>query len=175
MLHRRNLLLRGLKYFSVVIAIAILFVLADFTVDLRPPNIRSSYRFTLDEIPVDQPVWLRQDNLTILLIRRSSGLLGELSQQTEYLQDPNSESSRQPELARNRLRSLHRQYFIAYARGTDLGCPLEPGVGFRLRESCSTATYDYAGRAISGDSQFLNLSIPDYTFNHDFKILTVSP
>jgi len=159
----------------VVIGLAVIFVLVDFTVDLRPPNIHSSYRFTLNELPLDQPVWLRQDNLTILLIRRSSDLLSNISRQTENLQDPNSESSQQPEYARNRFRSLDKQYFVAFATGTDLGCPLEAGEGFRLRESCSTAAYDYAGRAISGDSQFLNLSIPDYTFSPDFSVLTVSP
>ena len=57
-----------------LLAGALLFVVLDYMIDLRPSTIESSYRFALREIPVDQPVWLVQDNLTILLIRRSDRL-----------------------------------------------------------------------------------------------------
>ena len=174
-MNNRLALLRATKYLLALLILALLFVLADFTFDTRPPDIHSSYRFTLTQSSLDQPVWLRQDNLTILLIRRSKQVIEDLRKNRKNLQDPNSDSSRQPDYAKNSLRSSNQQYFVAYGLGTDLGCPLEAGKEYTLKESCGAANYDYAGRAISGKTRFLNLRIPDYTFNHDFSILTVNP
>ena len=156
-------------------ALVLIYVLLDFTIDIRPPNIHSSYRFTLAQSPLDQPVFLRQDNLTILLIYRSKQLIEYLSDSGEDLQDPNSISSRQPEYAFNILRSRTEGYFVAYGLGTDLGCPLVVGTELTLKESCGTARYDFAGRAIAGQNQFHNLTIPDYNFSSDFSVLTINP
>jgi len=174
-LNNRLQLLRATKFLLALLALALLFVLVDFTVDLRPPEIHASYRFPLSQVPLDQPIWLRQDNLTVLLIRRSKQVIVDLKKFRKDLQDPGSDSSRQPGYARNSLRSSDEQYFVAYGLGTDLGCPLKADIEYMLRESCGTARYDYAGRAINGKIRFLNLRIPDYTFNHDFSVLTVSP
>lgn len=174
-MNNRLILLRPIKYLLGLLALAVLFVLVDFTVDLRPSEIQSSYRFRLTQIPLDQPVWLRQGNLTVLLIRRSKKVIEDLNNRATDLQDPNSDSSRQPGYAKNSLRSRNEQYFVAYGLGTDLGCSLAAGIEYTLRESCGTARYDYAGRAISGKSRFLNLRIPDYTFSYDFSVLTVEP
>lgn len=168
-------MLRAIKYLCGLLALALLYVLVDFTVDLRPRDIHSSYRFSVPQLSLDTPVWLRQDNLTILVIRRSKKLTGQLIQPGVKLQDGNSESSSQPAYARNNLRSRNDEYFVAYGLGTDLGCPLKPAGEYALKESCGTARYDYAGRAISGNSRFLNLRIPDYNFNPDYSVLTVRP
>ena len=174
-MNNRLVLLRLTKYLLGLLAFAVLYVLVDFMVDIRPRAIHSSYRFTLPQLPLDQPVWLNQDNLTILLIHRSKQVIKALNNQKKDLQDANSISSRQPEYARNTLRSRDERYFVAYGLGTDLGCQLEADIEHTLRESCSTASYDYAGRAISGKNRFLNLRIPDYTFNQTFNVLTVNP
>jgi len=168
-------LLRTTKFLLGLLVLALLFVLADFTFDVRPPEIYSSYRFTLTRSSLDQPVWLQQDNLTILFIRRSKQVIEDLRKHRKNLQDPDSDSSRQPDYAKNNLRSRNEQYFVAYGSGTDLGCPLKAGIEYTLKESCGTASYDYAGRAINAEIRFLNLRIPDYTFNHDFSVLTVNP
>ncbi len=173
--NRRIAKLRIVKILFAILALAVLYVLLDFMVDIRPPNIHSSYHFTLKDLPVDQPLWLRQDNLTILLVRRSSQMIRALEQSLENLQDPQSDSSRQPVFARNLLRSRHEAYFVAYGGGTDLGCPLKLVSQYRVGESCGTAQYDFAGRAIVGQNRFQNLTIPDYTFSHDFSVLTVNP
>jgi hypothetical protein len=172
---RRSLLLRTTKWLMTLMAIAILFVVFDYTIDFRPAQIHSSYRFKLSQVPVDTVVFLNQDNLSIVLIRRSEQLLKDLVRQENKLQDPDSGASRQPEFARNKFRAKHKKYFVAYAMGTDFGCPLEANAQFSLSESCGTATYDFAGRAISGENRFQNLTIPDYNFNHDFSILTIFP
>jgi len=174
-LNKRQLLVRATKWLMALLAGAVLFVVLDYTIDFRPSTIESSYRFTLREIPVDQPVWLVQDNLTILLIRRSDRLVRVLTQQSKDLQDPESASSRQPDFARNRLRSRNVKYFVAYGIGTDFGFPRFLAQEYSLRESCGKARYDFAGRAIKGQNQFQNLAIPDYNFNHDFSVLTITP
>ncbi len=154
---------------------AIFFVSLDYLIDFKPSAIQSSYRFTLSDLPVDQPVWLKQDNLTLLVIYRSRRLIEALNRANVLLQDPDSESSRQPKYAKNRLRSRYEAYFIAYGTGTDLGCRLQSGKGMTLRESCATAQYDFAGRALRGKNQFQNLTIPDYTFSDNFTVLTINP
>jgi len=52
----------------------------DFLIDFRPFGIHSSYRFALHDLPTDEPIWLKQDNLTIVLIQRSTQLLSTLKQ-----------------------------------------------------------------------------------------------
>ncbi len=155
--------------------LAFMYVSLDYLIDFRPSNIHASYRFSLRNLTIDQPLWLRQDNLIIVVIYRSTRLIEALSQADALLQDPDSKSSRQPQYAKNRLRSRHQAYFVAYGRGTDLECPLRAGNGLILRESCGPAQYDFAGRALTGKNQFQNLRIPDYTFSNDFTILTVNP
>ena len=174
-MNNRLVLLRSIKYLLGLLVFALIFVLVDFTVDIRPAEIHSSYRFTLPPTPLDKPVWLRQDNLTVLLIRRSKPLIEALKNSSNKLQDADSDSSRQPDYAKNSLRSRNEQYFVAYGLGTDLGCPLKSDAGNTLRETCGSASYDYAGRAIDGKTRFLNLRIPDYNFNRDFSVLIVRP
>ncbi len=172
---RRLLLLKSTKYLAGIMLLAIMFVLFDFLIDLRPINIQSSYRFSLHDLPIDEPIWLKQDNLIILLIRRSAPLLEALKKTSSKLQDPDSESSRQPPYAKNQLRSRHEAYFVAYGWSTDLECPLQLGSGVTLKETCGTARYDFAGRALAGKNKFQNLVVPDYTFRDNFTLLTINP
>ena len=143
-------------------------------VDVRPARIHSSYQFKLNRLPVDKAVILRQDNLSIVVIKRSAGMINSLRQAGGNLQDPNSTSSRQPVSASNSLRSIHPAYFVSYAIGTDFGCGLTM-IEAGLRESCSDARYDFAGRALKGNTQFENLAIPDYNFSNNFNTLIINP
>ena len=160
---------------SVIVLLVVILVLADYMIDIRPPNIQASYHFTLKDIPIDQPVWLKQDNLTILLIRRSSQLVQTLKHTVKNIQDPDSNLSRQPLFAKNKLRARHETYFVAYGVGTDLGCPLQTISQYRVGESCGAAQYDFAGRAIEGQNRFQNLTIPDYNLSSNFSRLTINP
>ena len=114
-----------LKYFWLLGGFAVLYVLLDFMIDVRPSTIQTSYRFNVGELDADEVKVLRQDNLSILVIRRSAQSIAQLQATTDQLQDPESDDSRQPEYARNVLRSRHPQYFVSYALGTDLGCTLK--------------------------------------------------
>ncbi|MEM7562085.1 MAG: hypothetical protein AAF353_03425 [Pseudomonadota bacterium] len=170
----RQLLVRGVRLCVAFIGIAIVFVMSDFLVDSRPDGVHSSYQFKLVDLPYDQPVILHQDNLSILVIRRSEALINQLHSNVENLQDPESLKSRQPQAAQNTLRSLVPEYFVSYAMGTDLGCPIDVDQ-HGLKEICGKAYYDFAGRAKKGTQAFANLSIPEYTLSSDFNSLTIKP
>ena len=151
------------------------YVLLDFSIDIKPPAVHSSYHFTLSTLQLDEPRILRQDNLSIVVIRRSESTRRSLEgTAADRLQDAQSSRSHQPEYAQNLLRSRHAEYFVAYATGTDLGCPVQVEVG-ELRESCGEARYDFAGRALEAPKSFSNLIVPDYTFTNNFSSLTIYP
>lgn len=171
---KRKLLKNLVRYCSVLVIFAFLYALIDFAVDIRPASVQSSYRFKLRDLAYDQARVLRQDNLAILVIKRSEATIARLQNSVEFLQDPGSMQSRQPEFARNRLRSRHPAYFVSYAIGTDLGCPLTT-IDQGLGEACGPARYDFAGRALKGENEFRNLAVPDYNFTNDFSTLTIRP
>lgn len=166
--------MRATRVCLVMLLIVILAMLVDFAIDLRPAGIQASYRFTIGSIPEDQPQWFKQDNLSILVIRRSEALIRMLTR-SENLQDPESKQSRQPEYASNRLRARNAAFFVSYAMGTDFGCPLKQVESGQIAEVCGDAQYDFAGRALKSEKQFQNLTIPDYNFSEDFKTLTIRP
>ncbi|MFT5220991.1 MAG: Rieske Fe-S protein [Gammaproteobacteria bacterium] len=170
----RETLERAFRVLAYTGLFAIMYVVVDFSIDMRPAGVESSYQFMLTNLADDEPVILRQDNLSILVIKRSKSTVAGLVQAQEGLQDALSEDSRQPAAARNRHRSIQLQYFVSYALGTHLGCPLILKAK-RVQESCSSASYDFAGRALVGDSQFQNLTIPDYNFDQNFSLLTINP
>ena len=165
---------RLFRFFALAGAAAVIFVLLDFSFDWRPQRVHDSYRFELPEIEPDTPVILRQDNLSIVVVRRSAQMVDALRERRDGLQDPASDRSRQPDYAANAVRSRDPEYFVAYALGTDFGCSLEIEAD-GLREICSDARYDFAGRARVGARDFRNLTIPDYNFDPDYETLIIRP
>ena len=170
----RKFLQTAVRYFLLLGGLAVLYVVLDFMIDVRPSTIQSSYRFNVGALAPDEIKIVRQDNLLILVVRRSPATIASLQAATAQVQDPQSEDSNQPEYARNSLRSRHPQYFVSYALGTDLGCALKV-LELTLQEACSRARYDLAGRALKGENEFSNLSIPDYNFTNNFSTLTIEP
>ena len=170
----RDRLRLAVRYLSIVAGLAMLFVLLDFAIDSRPPAIQESYRLQVGELAEDEARILRRDNLAILDIRRSTATIERLSKSKRPLQDPRSRRSSQPEFAANPLRSAVPEYFVGYAIGTDFGCALEI-LADRVREICGDASYDFAGRALTGAREFKNLPVPDYNFSDDYRYLTVRP
>ena len=170
----RKFLQKAVRYFWLLGGLAVLYVLLDFMIDVRPSTIQSSYRFNVGELALDEIKILRQDNLAILVVRRSAATIASLQESSAQLQDPQSLDSNQPDYARDALRARHPQYFVSYALGTDLGCTLKV-LQDSLQEICGRARYDLAGRAFKGENEFSNLSIPDYNFNNNFSTLTIKP
>jgi ubiquinol-cytochrome c reductase iron-sulfur subunit len=170
----RKFLQTTVRYFWLAAGLAVLYVLLDFMIDVRPSTIQASYRFNVGELAPDEIKILRQDNLSILVVRRSAETIGSLQASLDQAQDPLSLDSNQPDYARNTLRSRHPQYFVSYALGTDLGCTLKV-LQDSLQEICGRASYDLAGRALKGENEFSNLSIPDYNFTNNFSTLIIKP
>lgn len=171
---KRKLLGTLVRYGVAIVLVAFLYTLVDFAVDFRPGGIQDAYQFRLRDVVADRARILRQDNLAILVIKRSEATVARLQRSATGLQDPESARSNQPGYARNRLRSRYPPFFVSYARGTDLGCPLRI-FERELGEACGPARYDFAGRALQGPRKFPNLVVPDYNFNRDFSVLTIEP
>lgn len=169
----RRSLVRLFRGASALLGLMVAYVALDYIIDFRPDSIHSSYRFTLPELVPDQPVFMQQDNLYLVVIRRSPSLIRKL-QTAPDLPDAASDDSSQPEYARNRLRSREAEYFASYALGTDLGCQLV-AEGEILREICGDARYDFAGRALGADADFRNLAIPRYEFGSAYRSIIVRP
>lgn len=70
-----------------------------------------------------KPVWV---------LHRNQRMIEEIEKTNDDLQDPDSESSLQPEYCKNKTRSIKPEYFVAVGLCTHLGC--SPGrenqVGF---------------------------------------------
>ena len=171
---RRQRLLRLTRLAVYTFVLGLLYVLFDFAIDWRPATVQDSYRFRLPALAFDQPRILRQDNLALVVIRRSPALMNRLQLGADELQDARSARSRQPAGFDPEHRAREAEYFVAYAIGTDFGCPLKIEAE-DLRESCGAARYDFAGRAYRGERRFSNLPVPDYTFSENFRTLTVFP
>lgn len=114
-----------------------------------------------------KPVWI---------VRRSAETLRLLEEQSARLLDPLSESSQQPEQARNAYRSLRPEYFIAYGICTHLGCIPE----YRTQDNagqapsqypepqffcpCHGGVFDLAGRVYQNMPPPRNLEVPEHEF-----------
>ncbi|MEO4047420.1 ubiquinol-cytochrome c reductase iron-sulfur subunit [Pseudomonas sp. CAU 1711] len=114
-----------------------------------------------------KPVWI---------VRRSAQALRLLEEQNPRLLDPLSESSQQPEQARNAHRSLRPEYFIAYGICTHLGCIPEyraqdsagqmpsPYPGPQFFCPCHGGVFDLAGRVYQNMPPPRNLEVPEHEF-----------
>jgi ubiquinol-cytochrome c reductase iron-sulfur subunit len=120
-----------------------------------------------------KPVWV---------IRRTPEMLASLEQDTAMLADPASDSSAQPEFAKNAARSAKPEYLVVLGVCTHLGCaPMSrftkadaelgadwPG-GFYC--PCHGSKFDLAGRVFKNVPAPKNLEVPPYMFVDDNRIL----
>ncbi len=120
-----------------------------------------------------KPVWV---------VRRSQEMVGALDAVDPLLADPGSESSEQPDFARNPARALKPEYLVVLGVCTHLGCaPLSrftpgdaelgadwPG-GFYC--PCHGSKFDLSGRVFKGVPAPTNLAVPPYAFVDDNHIL----
>lgn len=130
-------------------------------------------RFELGRLTADTPQRLVWERGNLIIIRRNTALLESLHELDSRLQDPYSRSSNQPSGLSTPERALLPEFFIAFDRGTDMGCPLSwiprgdrtaplqpwPG-GFR--DSCRGSWYDASGRVFRNQEAKRNLDIPKY-------------
>ncbi|MFO0335420.1 MAG: ubiquinol-cytochrome c reductase iron-sulfur subunit [Pseudomonadota bacterium] len=120
-----------------------------------------------------KPVWV---------VRRTPGMLATLKAAEQFLLDPNSDGSDQPEYAKNETRAVKPEYLVVLGVCTHLGCsPLAkftpndvtvsadwPG-GFFC--PCHGSKFDLAGRVWSGVPAPSNLPVPPYQWVADTRVL----
>jgi ubiquinol-cytochrome c reductase iron-sulfur subunit len=123
-----------------------------------------------------KPVWV---------LRRTPEMLASLEKSTDFLLDPQSEASTQPDFAKNPARAKNPEFFVVLGVCTHLGCsPLAkftpgdvtvsadwPG-GFYC--PCHGSKFDLSGRVYKGVPAPSNLAVPPYTFLADGRILVGS-
>ncbi len=124
-------------------------------------------------------VWRKQQ---IYVVRRTESMLASLGNHDSELKDPGSESSDQPEFAKNDSRALKPEFFVAVGTCTHLGClpksRFTPGDATLAANwpggffcPCHGSKFDLAGRVFEGSPASVNLRIPPYSFPSDDKLV----
>ncbi len=124
---------------------------------------------------------------TIGVLKRSPDMLERLGLVTEFLSDPDSQASEQPEYTGNAERALKPEYLVVNMHCTHLGCvpQMIPEVGAQPWEAnwkggffcpCHKSKFDLSGRVYKGVPAPTNLRIPPYSFLDEQTLLIgVSP
>lgn len=121
-----------------------------------------------------KPVWI---------LHRTPEMIESVKRVDDKLADPNSERTAYPTppYARNQLRSIKPQYFIAVGICTHLGCspvgPKAPNTDAALGADagflcpCHGSTFDLAGRVFKNKPAPDNLEVPPHKFLSDAVVL----
>jgi ubiquinol-cytochrome c reductase iron-sulfur subunit len=119
-----------------------------------------------------RPVWI---------LRRTQEMLDDIIAQDDDVSDPASDSSAQPDYAKNEYRSREEEFLIVIGACTHLGCSpkfIEKGVdetpsaengGFFC--PCHGSRFDFAGRVFKGVPAPTNLVVPPYKFISSSRVL----
>lgn len=121
------------------------------------------------------PVWRRKP---LYIVHRTAEMVAHLKGHDGDLKDPGSESSDQPDYAKNILRARKEEFLVLVGTCTHLGClpkqrfeaasaemgPSWPG-GFFC--PCHGSRFDLAGRVFKGSPASVNLVVPRYEFVND--------
>lgn len=111
-----------------------------------------------------KPVWV---------IRRTTENLKNLAQEShrEELRDPDSEVNQQPDYAKNEIRSIGEEIFVALGICTHLGCipNYEPDGRVEVKHAlffcpCHGSKFDLAGRVFKAVPAPTNLIIPPHQY-----------
>lgn len=133
------------------------YVVIDFSIGNNHSTEPLNTRINLPELDFDRPYFIKSNNRQLLVIRYSESLRNSL------FEDIAGSNQAKP------------KYLVAYGYGTNLGCPLQPLPGeMMVKESCSQARYDFAGRALDATQGFPALRVPVYNFCPDLSCLNLS-
>ena len=120
-----------------------------------------------------KPVWV---------LRRTQAMLALLGKHDNALSDPHSDTAQQPNYARNPVRAIKPQFFVAIGICTHLGCTptYRPDVAAADLGSdwpggffcpCHGSKFDLAGRVFRGVPAPLNLVIPPHRYLSATRLL----
>lgn len=115
----------------------------------------------------------------VFVLRRSESMVERIPMTVEFLRDPDSSESEQPEYATNEFRSIRPEYLVVEGSCTHLGCA--PLAQFEVRPGdnwyggffcpCHGSRFDLAGRVYQGVPAPTNLRVPPYRFIRDDVIM----
>lgn len=128
---------------------------------------------SLSKMEDNQILVVEVENLPVWILKRAEHVVALLDKENPNLLDPNSENSIQPLSAKNRHRSIHPRYFIAYGVCTHMGCspkfsPEGGGAASKYKDDpqffcpCHGSVYDLAGRVYKNVPAPRNLNVPNY-------------
>ena len=114
----------------------------------------------------------------VLVVRRTPQMIESLGANVDELADPRSESSRQPDYAKNPARAIDPEFLVMLGVCTHLGClpqnrfrpGAHPDVGLSADWPggffcpCHGSKFDLAGRVYRGVPAPTNLEVPPYSF-----------
>ena len=168
----------------------LLFVSYIFLASLSPSSAaRSNATITIDisELKLGEIKKYSQSEIApVMVLRRSMEDIKRLQELEEYLRDPWSNESEQPEYVKNQYRSIKPEYFIAYAYEPRLGVGVTyhdnvlPSEGYEeirwyggFHENYDGSLFDKAGRVYKkyGHWNELNIPIPEHRYESESKIV----
>ena len=131
--------------------------------------------YPIDKIEPGQMITVEYRGAPHWIIRRTPEMVAQLAKNDSLLADPQSQSSKQPENAKNPYRSINAEYFVVRGVCTHLGCSptLKKEVGPAAGEMgadwpggffcpCHQSKFDLAGRVFKSMPAPANLEITPY-------------
>lgn len=109
----------------------------------------------------------------IIVWYRTDEMLKQLLNAQDYLQDPDSSSSKQPSAAANPYRSIDPRYLVVLASLQAPGCEVQALTGDHLhipvtpwfggfKDTCRETYFDLAGRSYKSQQEQRNLDVPPH-------------
>lgn len=137
----------------------------------------------ISQLEVGQKLVVEWRGRPVWIVRRSQDVLQNLKATSSVLRDPESDSSVQPDYARNYHRAIKEEYLVLVGLCTHLGCSptYRPEVGAKDLGGeawlggffcpCHSSKFDLAGRVYKGVPAPTNLDVPPYYFIDQNTIL----
>ncbi len=141
----------------------------------------------ISKLEEGQMITVEWRGMPIFIVKRTTDNLNELAKNPDYLSDPDSNDSRQPEYCKNSARANNTNDKVSIMEGvcTHLGCAPKhlPDLNNSFSGSlgsdwlggffcpCHGSKYDLSGRVYSGMPAPTNLPIPPHMYKSDTVIL----
>ncbi|WP_454727997.1 MULTISPECIES: ubiquinol-cytochrome c reductase iron-sulfur subunit [Cupriavidus] len=150
-----------------------------FVASMAPSNAARSrgapVEVSLDAVAPGTLVTIAWRGKPVWILHRTGGMVEQLGKHDSLLDDPQSKQDQPPSYARNVIRSLRPDFFVAVGICTHLGCvpTYRPEAGAAdLGDRwpggffcpCHGSKFDLAGRVFRNVPAPLNLEIPPYEF-----------
>lgn len=137
----------------------------------------------LTKIEPGQMITVPYRKRPMYVVHRTPDMISRLGGHDGELKDPSSESSDQPEYARNPARALKDAFLVVDGTCTHLGClpkaRFDVGASPELGANwpggffcpCHGSRFDMAGRVFTGSPAGTNLRVPVYSYPNDTTLV----